>query len=181
MYEHAVDLVHSAKASEQEAMAKAAGEIEAKLKKADMARAAHLDEMKDKATRQSEHEMAVKAAREELSTKLVDEFRDRDVTVLPPTLNVMSLEELMAALEIEDNHKKVLEVLLAKPEFVGDDATTAKLEAVSANQRALTEAIDALMPAVMQCEIKPAAGEVEGDVGGTSAAHKSARKGCVIA
>ncbi len=52
MYEHAVDLVHSAKASEQEAMAKAASEIEAKLKKADMARAAHLDEMKEKATRQ---------------------------------------------------------------------------------------------------------------------------------
>jgi ribosomal protein L44E len=52
VYEHAVDLVHSAKASEQEAMAKTASEIEAKLKKADMARAAHLDELKEKATRQ---------------------------------------------------------------------------------------------------------------------------------
>ncbi len=52
--------------------------------------------------------MAVKAAREELSAKLVDEFRFRDVTVLPPTLNVMSLEELMAALAIEVRCSKFL-------------------------------------------------------------------------
>jgi hypothetical protein len=118
---------------------------------------------------QSEHELAVKAAREELSAKLVDEFHDRDVTVLPATLNIMTLEELMAALVVEvrcstffrvyartrlqDNHKRVLEVLLAKPKFIGDDAAASKLEAISANQRALTEAIDALMPAVMQSEV----------------------------
>jgi hypothetical protein len=118
---------------------------------------------------QSEHELAVKAAREELSAKLVDEFHDRDVTVLPATLNIMTLQELMAALVVEvrcstffrvyartrlqDNHKKVLEVLLAKPEFIGDDAAVSKLEAISANQRTLTEAIDALMPAVMQSEV----------------------------
>lgn len=62
-------------------------------------------------------------------------------------------EFLRVRARLQDNHKKVLEVLLAKPEFVGDETTAAKLEGISANRRALTEAIDALMPAVMKSEV----------------------------
>jgi len=144
---HAQEVVQMVKEHEEELKAKTLLDIADKLHKATMARAAHLDEMKAKAERQKVREEAVKQAREDLSTKLVDEYKDRSVEELDAdTVFGMSIDEAAVLLEKEENHKKALEIVIAKCDDHDEiQQFVDKTEIIDVNRRMLIQAIDELL------------------------------------
>jgi hypothetical protein len=105
----------------------------------------------------------VKQAREELSNKLVDEYKDRSVEELDAdTVFGMSIDEASVLLEKEvhrcpqppllyavlpqENHKKALEIVIAKCDDLEEmQQFEDKMNIIDGNRRLLIQAIDELL------------------------------------